>query len=432
MGARGTGVRRTRSWPAATLCLAALLALPAAAPAATTASMSASFAGTQHGAAIHFRFTLTESAGGVPGIATHAILHLPKGTGFSLPRLPKKDLCSPDALLASRNEPSVCPQPSHAGPVGSAELEAVIGGKPTIVKAPVRPYIIGLNGGLRELVLFLEGPPPFLTDALEVFPEKGGLGVPLESAEVALGVRSEMIGMSVTLGGSLKITPPASCPRGGYSWGADFTYSEGPPQSATTTSPCPGKSKAAAARRDTGYFTSPPWGYRRSPSVVAQAASRPTTPFQCEKRYHQAQSRESCFNQLPGANCSHPLLTEQSSETARGDRRDLKVTYSFESEYPTPLENAIVTQHYSWRPANKNVAICPYPTGVTYHVIASYSSRMANGSQRGPSHSVAYYHEHTTPNGGRFTYVLNISWDIKYGVLFVKGYYIPPPWEHRG
>ena len=126
------------------------LLVPTLALSATTAQIVPSFAGGKPGmaSAISFQFTVTESAGGIPQAPVRATIHLPKGTGLGLARLPKADLCSYDTLTTVGR--SACPKGSHAGSVGSARLEAVVGGHPTIVKAPIYPFVIGLHGANRD------------------------------------------------------------------------------------------------------------------------------------------------------------------------------------------------------------------------------------------------------------------------------------------
>jgi hypothetical protein len=319
-----------------------LFLLPAVALSATTAQIFPSFAGGKPGAptAIHFRFTVTDSAGGIPVAPVRAIIHLPKGTGLGLTRLPKADLCSSDTLTAAGYGASACPKGSHAGPVGSAHLEAVVGGRPTVVKARLSPVVVGLHGGGRALAVLLESPAPFPSYVMSLVPNKNELIMSLEAIEVSPGERSAIIDLSMTLGGSAGITLPASCPKGGFRWRTDFSYWEGPDTTATATSPCPGKSKTA----------------------TAHTTSTPKTAFQCEKRFKQAQLRQQCFNQLPGANCAHPLEAQKAGNTNRGDTHDLKITYSEEAEGENDW------QYYSWKPKNSNVAICPYPNGAVYKV----------------------------------------------------------------
>jgi hypothetical protein len=383
------------------------LLVPTVALSATTAQIVPSFAGGKPGTAtaIRFQFTVTESAGGIPQAPVRATIHLPKGTGLGLARLPKAVLCSYDILTTVGR--SACPKGSHAGPVGSARLEAVVGGRPTIVKAPIYPFVIGLHGGGRALALLLEAPAPFPTDVMSLVPTTSGLILSLLTDEVSPGNRTAIIGLSLTLGGNAGITMPKSCPRGGFVWRTDFSYWEGPSTIAQATSPCPGKGKAT--------------------TTIAQATSTPKTAFQCEKRFKQVQSRQRCFSQLPGASCAHPLEAQKAGNTTRGEHRYFKLAFHEEAQKEgTPQYGT--EQYYSYAPSMKNVAICPH--GVVYKVSLLYVT-LPNGETRTREHDTKTIIEPTTAGGGHFHYYMTAV-PIKSWYLVVKGYYIHPPWEHGG
>jgi hypothetical protein len=423
--------RRLRARPAPRLaqliacCLAGvalcLFLLPAVALSATTAQIFPSFAGGKPGTrtAIRFRFAVTDSAGGIPQAPVRAIVHLPNGTGLGLARLPKADLCSSDILQAANYGPPACPKGSHAGPVGSAHLEAIVGGQPTIVRARLYPVVVGLHGGGRALAMLLESPAPFPSYVISLVPNKNELMMSLESIEVSPGQRSAIIDLSMALGESAGITMPARCPTGGFKWRTDFSYWEGPDTTALATSPCPGKGTRASTQ------PSP----RMTTSQVAQAAQAPKTAFQCEKRFHGSQARSRCFNQLPGANCAHPLEAQTAGPTHRGDTRDLTVT---DNEEP---EGENVWQFWSWKPKNKNVAICPYPNGVVYRVSLlwdrTHCQRIHGEEICSSEYDTKTMREHTTRFSGEFKYHLtHVAGAPRKGFyLAVKGYYIHPPWE---
>jgi hypothetical protein len=164
-----------------------------------------------------------------------------------------------------------------------------------------------------------------------------------------------------------------------------------------------------------------------SAAVSGAAASAPTTPFQCEKAFRKGSSgRARCFNQLPGANCAHPLEAQKAGSTNRGDTRDLTVTFSEEVE-----GQESVWQFYSWKPKNRNVAICPYPNGVVYKVsllsTRSRCQRIHGEEICSSEYDTKTIPEHTTRSGGEFKYHL-ITTPPKSWYLVVKGYYIHPPW----
>jgi len=404
-----------------------LLLLPGLALSATTTQIFPSFAGGKlgKGTTIHFRFAVTESSGGIPQAPIRAVIHLPKGTGLGFTRLPKADLCSYNTLIAAGYGVSACPKGSRAGPVGSAHLEAIVGGRPTIVKARLYPVIVGLHGGGRALALLLESPAPFPTSVLSLLPYKGELVMSLGAIEVSPGERSAIIDLSITLGGGARITMPASCPKGGFRWRTDFSYWEGPDTTALATSPCPGKGIRASTQPTHSTTT----------SQVAQIAQAPTTAFQCEKRFHSSQRRVKCFSQLPGVNCKHPLIAEKAGLTTRGEfHYYFKLKFREETRGQGTAQYGS-EQYYSYAPANKNIAICPYPGGAVYKV-SLQAQKVHCGRIHGEEICSSEYGtknipEPTTSTGGHFHYYMTAV-PIKSWHLVVKGYFIHPPWARRG
>ena len=388
-----------------------MLLLPATALSATTAQIFPSFTGGKSGAAssLRFRYAITEPAGGVAQAPTQAVIHLPKGTGLNLAEPSKHELCSYAILIVGASAgPSACPKGSHAGPTGSAQFEAVITGKPTIVKAPVYPFIAELNGGTRALMLYIEGPPPFPSaEVVTVVPSKGGLVMSLGNDEISPalypGVRSAIIGLSMTIGQNAKITPPKSCPGGGYAWSTDFSLIEGPDVTARATSACPAKGTAKSAR--------PP----------AHAASAPTTQFQCEKLFHTSQGRAACFNRLPGSSCAHPLEVQKTDPNYRGDTKDFKLSLYME---PGDEEARAI---YEYHP-KPNVAICPYPMGAVFKVSLIYRELPNGWSEPVPEYNTKNIPEPTTRHGGGFEYIVT-NHPVTSWYLVIKGYYVRPPWE---
>jgi hypothetical protein len=153
----------------------------------------------------------------------------------------------------------------------------------------------------------------------------------------------------------------------------------------------------------------------------AQTASRPTTPFQCEKRFKLAQSRQSCFNQLPGASCTHPLEAQKARPTTRGAHRYFKLTFREERDGEGSL------QTYTYAPIN-NVAICPH--GVVYKVSLLYLT-LPNGETRTREYDTKNIPEPTTKAGGEFTYEMP-GQPVMSFYLVIKGYFIHPPWLRHG
>jgi hypothetical protein len=409
------GLRARPAWarPCArrlAFCLVALgvLLLPAIALSATSAQIFASFAGGKLGGdtAIHFRFAVTESAGGMPAAPVRAIIHLPKGTRLGLARLPQADLCSYDTLVAASFGPSACPKGSHAGPVGSAQLEAIVSGKPTIVKAPVYPFTIELHGGSRALALYLKGPTPFPTEVISLLPEKGDLVMSLGAGEISPGDRSAIIGLSVTLGGSAGITMPASCPTGGFAWRADFSYFEGPGSTALARSPCPSTAAKASSQPT----------HAPAASTVAHIASAPKSQLECEQKYGLGTSWHRCFSEPPGSSCNHPLELQKAGSTNRGDDRDLHASVSLEAQGEEGI------QSWSWKTAN-SVALCPH--GVILKV-ARFSQSKHCGRVHGEEvcsheYDTKTIYEPSASRRGSFEYTIRPGWT---DYLIVRGYYI--------
>ncbi len=133
----------------------------------------------------------------------------------------------------------------------------------------------------------------------------------------------------------------------------------------------------------------------------------------------------------PGSSCSHPLEVQKSYPYAVGDVHDIAVRFSEESNGESEVQKQGAIQHWSWAPKLKDVAICPYPSGVVYKESLMY--------ERLPSGMFTEAHEldvknipvHTTPRGGRFTWPM-LTTPVKRWYLVVKGYFIRPPWTGRG
>lgn len=157
--------------------------------------------------------------------------------------------------------------------------------------------------------------------------------------------------------------------------------------------------------------------------ATAHAASRPTTQFQCEKKYKLASNRTRCFNQLPGANCAHPLIAEKAEETTRGAHRYFKITFQGEQDG----EGGLAT--YTYAPV-KNVGICPH--GVVYKLSMTgreHCERKPTGEEYcSTEYGIKTISEPTTRTGGEFRAEVPPH---MFGYLVVKGYFIHPPWTHH-
>lgn len=163
------------------------------------------------------------------------------------------------------------------------------------------------------------------------------------------------------------------------------------------------------------------------------SASHKRTVFQCEKFAKGSSGRASCFAQLPGANCAHPLEVQKAHETTRGDHRDISVTYSY-SRYEAPGLSVGLEETYAWHTTSRNVAICPYPDGVVLReTLLSNEEICGLNAHHQYECNVEYgaklYHYRSGLHRGEFTHDRKPSTQEKSGYLAIKAYYIHPPWE---
>jgi hypothetical protein len=147
-----------------------------------------------------------------------------------------------------------------------------------------------------------------------------------------------------------------------------------------------------------------------TPQVARAATSAPATAFQCEKKYKQAQGRERCFNQLPGSSCKHPLEVTKNNPYLVGDTKYLFVGLTI--THDADLHGA--TQHWTWKTKGGNVAPCPYPKGVALRIF-----RGEELVEEIPQSVRSGHLDH------HVTEVFDAS-------LTLRGYFIHPPWKHRG
>jgi hypothetical protein len=156
------------------------------------------------------------------------------------------------------------------------------------------------------------------------------------------------------------------------------------------------------------------------------SASTPKTPFQCEKKFKHGGARSQCFNQLPGASCSHPLEAEKAGPTSRGASRYFKIT--FQQEHG---DGETFQLSYAYAP-QKNIGICPQ--GAIFKVslmdTREHCERTPQGQEEcSNAYDTKNISEPTTRSGGEFSYEMSIQ-PVKVWYLLVKGYFIHPPWAH--
>jgi hypothetical protein len=60
---------------------------------------------------------------------------------------------------------------------------------------------------------------------------------------------------------------------------------------------------------------------------LAAGSQTPKTRLECQKAFHSGAGRKRCFNQMPGANCAHPLRSfyDQALDHS-GDSKDIPIT----------------------------------------------------------------------------------------------------------
>jgi hypothetical protein len=170
--------------------------------------------------------------------------------------------------------------------------------------------------------------------------------------------------------------------------------------------------------------------------ATSAPAAHKRTVFQCKKFPKDSSGRARCFDQLPGANCTHPLVVEKAHETNRGDHRDIGVTWAYTLYGETNALRTGLREVYSWYTTTRNVAICPYPEGVVYSVsklldesICRYNDKHEYSCTSEVDTKLTHYH--SGPHEG----FVNIDTkpipvaESQSEHLTIKAYYIHPPWE---
>jgi hypothetical protein len=414
------------------LCIGAatlgLLSVPAQAfP--PTAQLVPTFVGGKPGTgtSIHLALTAPFTASDPSEMSWHAVVHLPLGTSLNFARLPHRALCNQDVLAEPAYGLKACPKASHVGPPGRGQAERLVGSAPTFANVPISPVIVGSQDGTAAIALYFDVPvPPFeepWTTLMQNFKDPTRPG----GQELVISPLEEVSSLSVALGGNAAIsgrsTPlvvmPKTCPKGGFRWRIDYSAAIQPERSTATTSPCPGGRTATAASR----------GLHMPIAKPAQAA--PKTAFQCEKRFESSQGRAGCFSQLPGASCAHPLEAQMADNTVRGEHRYFRLGFHGDPYFGPPQGDEL---HYSYAPASRNVAMCPYPTGAVYTDSLESDTEHCEGRRHnghveeycGSEYDIRTYPEPVRRSGGSFTFDLKAP---RSGYLVVKGYFIHPPWE---
>jgi hypothetical protein len=164
-----------------------------------------------------------------------------------------------------------------------------------------------------------------------------------------------------------------------------------------------------------------------SPVTVA-ARSLPKTVSGCEQAFRKgSRGRSRCFDQVPGANCSHPLEVEKTNPNTRGaDQRYISVTLK-EVADPHLIEQAL--QYWSWKPKTSNVAICPFPIGAVYKTALLYRP-LPNGEVEVEEYDFHNLPLHTTAAGGSWVH-RDYAQPVTSFYLAVRGYFTRQPWRRN-
>jgi hypothetical protein len=258
-------ISRARALPLALLafaCLLVPLAVPASGQAAETVALHTSFTPERLGESttIGFGFTIGSTTGGLPSPLVHVSLHMPKGMNYVTTSL-GLEICTPEELVAKGI--SGCPPNSRLG-FGSAFVEVPFGQS----SGREIPEINALMGPPHEgnivVLFYANGLAPVYAQIVfagELLPGEGAFGGNLDTPiplipSVTNGPPVSIINVSSTIGperltyykhvhGKLVaykpqgIALPATCPRGGFPFSAQFTFLDGSQVVATHNVPCP-------------------------------------------------------------------------------------------------------------------------------------------------------------------------------------------------
>lgn len=238
--------------------LVATLALCACAPSAVlatpSAKMSAAFTPKRLGApttiSASFQLFWSEQR---PPVLSSVQLAYPRNLGFATSGL---GLAACDPVLLEENGPEACPANSHMGS-GSAVVEIPLGG--FLYQEKVQLTLLAgpsLNGYLQLLVSGVGVSPVAALVVLsgELLPGRLSITIP-PIPTLPEGPYVALVAMHLTLGGHLTyyervhgrtiayhpagIGLPRSCPRGGFPFGATFSFLDGQHASARTKVACP-------------------------------------------------------------------------------------------------------------------------------------------------------------------------------------------------
>lgn len=249
----------------ALISLAAVLlaGLPAVASAHTPARLGAKFVPNSLGArtTLDFDFALTPPPGGVPPPLTQIELRYPDNLGIELSTL-GTSLCT--ASILEESGPRGCPPNSVMG-YGVVDTGVELGTSVVAEQAPITIFRAPTSRrGLLGLLFYAEGKHPVVTNIVfsgvllpesEPFGGRVSIGVPLVSTLPGAPYVS-VVHLRATIG-PRKVTyyerrggftfaykpegilMPRTCPRGGFPFAAEFSFSDDSHSHARTYAKCP-------------------------------------------------------------------------------------------------------------------------------------------------------------------------------------------------
>jgi hypothetical protein len=253
---------RPRLLTAIVSVLVCALAPAAAGATSEQASLHASFSPDRLGAptTISFGFNLSTTEGAAPPPLTGLVLRIPAGMNYTTTTLGLA-ICQPAALLARGL--AGCSPNSRLG-FGTAFVEVPFG----VGSGHEIPEIQAVSGpspdGNLVVLFYANGLFPVSAQLVfsgEVLPDTGHFGSQLQTtvppvSSVPGGPNVSIVSVQTTIGPShltyykhvhgrrvafhpRGVAVPERCPRGGFPFAAEFTFSDQSRASADTTVPCP-------------------------------------------------------------------------------------------------------------------------------------------------------------------------------------------------
>jgi hypothetical protein len=230
--------------------------------ASETVKLETSFTPDRLGASttIGFGFQIAGPHGEAPPPLTHVDLQLPAGIDYVTTTLGLA-VCQPAVLLAQG--PPGCSPNSRIGS-GSATVEVPFGTGGGQEIPSIEAFMGPSDNGNLVVVFYADGRTPVAADVIfegELVPGFGSSSGSLNNAiplipSVPGGSDVSIISVHTTIGpGNLRyykrvhgkrvsfapkgVSLPATCPRGGFPFTADFSFLDGSTATATSTVPCP-------------------------------------------------------------------------------------------------------------------------------------------------------------------------------------------------